>query len=160
MKTYEEKKKECQSWTDSEIKGFWGFGPNEYGFLSNFHKCGVFFEENLYPSSENAYMSAKTKDLKLKKQFESISPVEAKKLGRSIQLREDWEDIKLDFMFLIVFDKFCSNADIRKRLIDTGDKYLEETNFWNDKFWGVDCYTGVGENNLGKILMKVRKMLR
>jgi hypothetical protein len=39
-------------------------------------------------------------------------------------------------------------------LLDTSDKVLIEENNWNDTFWGV-C-NGVGENNLGRLLMQVR----
>jgi predicted NAD-dependent protein-ADP-ribosyltransferase YbiA (DUF1768 family) len=39
----------------------------------------------------------------------------------------------------------------------TGDEELVEGNWWNDTFWGV-C-NGVGENNLGKLLMKIRAEL-
>ena len=42
-------------------------------------------------------------------------------------------------------------------LIKTGNTELIEGNFWGDTFWGI-C-DGVGENNLGKILMRVRKEL-
>ena len=38
------------------------------------------------------------------------------------------------------------------------DEYLEEGNNWGDKVWGT--VNGEGENNLGKILMRVRKELR
>lgn len=40
-------------------------------------------------------------------------------------------------------------------LINTGDAELIEGNSWGDTFWG-EC-NGIGENNLGKILMKIRK---
>lgn len=160
MKTYEEKTKECRSWTDSEIKGFFGFGENEYGWLSNFHYCDVVFDGEVYPSSENAYMAAKTLDLDIRKKFQSLKPVDAKKFGHFIVLRPNWEEIKLDVMFLVIFDKFSRNPDIRQKLLDTGEKYLEETNWWKDLCWGVDFKTGEGENNLGKILMRVRNILR
>ncbi len=58
-------------------------------------------------------------------------------------------------MSSIVFDKFCRSFYLRNRLLETGDKYLEETNHWSDSYWGVDIKKG-GKNNLGKILMKVR----
>jgi hypothetical protein len=47
---------------------------------------------------------------------------------------------------------------MEKRNVINGFKdkydYLEETNIWKDTFCGV--YNGVGENNLGKIIMKTR----
>ena len=45
----------------------------------------------------------------------------------------------------------------KQKLIDTGDIELVEVNSWGDTFYGV-C-NGVGENHLGKLLMKIRKEL-
>ena len=56
------------------------------------------------------------------------------------------------------------NPENYQKLMMTGDKYLEETNYWNDIFWGVAKKDlneqGVGENNLGKLLMEIRSDLR
>ncbi len=138
---------------DREIKGFFG----EWRFLCNFHKCPVEFEGVIYPSTENAYMAAKTLDLGKRKEFENIEPFDAKKLGREVELRSDWEEIKFDVMYSVVLDKFNRHVDLRDKLLSTGDKYLEETNHWNDRIWGV-C-NGEGENNLGKTLMSIREKL-
>lgn len=83
-----------------------------------------------------------------------MSPAKAKNEGQSLQLREDWEDAKVRIMGEILMDKFTRNADLKEKLLSTGDKYLEESNWWNDTFWGV--YKSKGENWLGKILMAVR----
>ncbi len=133
-----------------EILGFFG----EYRFLSNFHQCPVYFEGALYPSTENAFMAAKTLDINERIQFQNIEPKEAKTLGRQIKLRSDWESVKYDVMATVIFDKFYRNKTIRQKLIDTGEAYLEETNHWNDRIWGV-C-EGEGQNHLGKILMNIR----
>ena len=61
-------------------------------------------------------------------------------------------------MYEIVKAKFEQNEDLRKRLINTGDEELIEGNTWGDKIWGK--VKGEGQNNLGKILMRVRKELR
>jgi ribA/ribD-fused uncharacterized protein len=133
-----------------EVKGFFG----DYRFLSNFHECPVMFDGVIYPSSENAYMAAKTLDVEARKAFETMNPKEAKLAGRMIPLREDWELVKIDIMRFILFDKFTRNLDIREKLIQTEDAYLEETNHWGDTIWGV-C-DGFGSNLLGKILMDTR----
>lgn len=135
---------------EKQVLGFFG----EYRYLSNFHQCPVYFEGVMYPSTENAFMAAKTLDLNERVQFQCIDPKEAKALGRQIQLRSDWEEVKYDVMATVVFDKFYRNKSIRQKLINTGDAYLEETNHWNDRIWGV-C-EGEGSNHLGKILMNVR----
>jgi predicted NAD-dependent protein-ADP-ribosyltransferase YbiA (DUF1768 family) len=57
-------------------------------------------------------------------------------------------------MAVCVFSKFLINKDLRQKLVETGDKYLEETNNWGDAYWGV--YEDVGNNKLGKILMATR----
>lgn len=136
---------------ENNVKGFY----YEYRFLSNFHQCTVYFEGICYNSSESAYMAAKTENTTIRKQISLMEPSEAKKFGRTIELRENWSEIKFDVMSVILFDKFYRNDDLRKWLIATGDKYLEESNHWNDIFYGV-C-NGKGENNLGKILMGIRE---
>ena len=60
-------------------------------------------------------------------------------------------------MYEICKIKFTTNPNLAKRLLDTGDEELIEGNDWNDIFWGV-C-NGKGENNLGKILMRIRNEL-
>jgi len=138
---------------ENQILGF--FGP--YRFLSNFHQCPVYFEGFLYPSSENAFMAAKTLDVEQRKQFQNIEPKEAKSLGRKIDLRPDWEEAKVDIMMAICFDKFYRNRLIRQYLIETGNRHLAEANHWGDKIWGTDEY-GEGQNLLGKILMNLRSL--
>ena len=60
-------------------------------------------------------------------------------------------------MYRIVKAKFEQNEQLKKQLLHTGRAKLIEGNWWKDTFWGV--HEGVGENHLGKILMKVRKEL-
>ena len=53
--------------------------------------------------------------------------------------------------------KFKANPAIRKQLLNTGDAIIIEKNNWGDTIWGV-C-KGVGENYMGRILMRIRKEL-
>ncbi len=142
---------------DKNIKGF--FGP--YRWLSNFHLVEITYEGITYPSTENAYQASKFRDgeeeLELKHSFSAISPASAKKTSKLIPIRPDWDDIKLKVMEDLNRLKY-QNPVCCRLLIDTGDKYLEETNWWNDKFWGV-C-RGEGENHLGKIIMKIREEIK
>lgn len=135
---------------DKNIKGFFG----EYRWLSNFYACEVWFDGLMYPSTEAAYQAAKTLDIELRKPFTQMSHRNAKKGGSLLPLRPDWEQVKTEIMAAIVFDKFYRDRDLRKKLVDTGTKYLEESNHWGDRIWGV-CNLK-GENRLGKILMRVR----
>ncbi len=86
------------------------------------------------------------------------SGAEAKKIGRSIKLRPDWEDIKFDVMlYALRYKSSMNNPILRSKLMQTGNSYLQEANLWNDKIWGVCMDTGEGENNLGRLLMQVRE---
>lgn len=149
-------KDKCEGWLhdDENIKGFFG----DYRWMSNFHMCEVEYEGILYPSSEHAYQAAKSTDEGVRRLFTTGSAADIKSLGRKITMRSDWESVKYQVMSDILLDKFLSHPNLKQKLLDTGNKYLEETNWWKDKIWGV--YRGEGTNWLGKILMEIREKLR
>ena len=123
-------------------------------FLSNFWPCQVVLDDELYASVEHAYVAAKTLDLDLRHRIREYPTAgQVKRLGRQLTLRSDWESVKLDVMEELVSQKF-TDPTLRALLLETGDAELVEGNHWGDVFWGV-C-KGVGQNHLGKILMKVR----
>lgn len=126
----------------------------EYAFLSNFWLNPVVFGD-VWPSSEHAYQAAKCYSYEDHQKFRNpnMTPGQAKRLGKQIQMRDDWEDIKFGTMLAIVTAKF-RDTELHELLLQTNDAILIEGNNWGDRYWGqVD---GVGENNLGKILMHVR----
>lgn len=138
----------------SEIREFSG----NHRFLSNFHPAIVEYEGVTYPSVEHAYQAAKSLDPEEREIIRSSgSAGMAKRLGRHATVREDWEDVKLEIMAELVYQKFSNDADLTRKLLDTGDTVLVEGNWWGDRFWGV-C-NGIGYNHLGQILMAVRKSL-
>jgi hypothetical protein len=139
---------------EDSIQGFVG----EYRFLSNFQPCEIEFEGRTYSCTENAYAAAKCELDSEKDKFVNITAGQAKRLGRSVLMRSDWDKVKEGIMEELVTIKFTYNEELKKKLLATGNKYLEETNWWGDKFWGV-C-NGVGQNKLGKILMRVREKLK
>jgi ribA/ribD-fused uncharacterized protein len=131
----------------------------QYRFLSNFWPAAVEHEGVMYPSVEHAYQAAKTLDPAERRRIAALrTPSEAKKAGRALPLRADWETAKFVVMEACARDKFTRHPELRRALLDTGDAYLEEGNAWGDRVWGV--YQGEGENRLGKILMQVRDDLR
>ncbi len=153
---------------DNNIKGFFG----NYKFLSNFELCNVWYEGGSYPSSENAYQAAKIYPEWRIDELMECSPMESKilwkKYVRMDKSAEEWDARKYDVMSVILFDKFYRNKDLRQKLIDTEDKYLEETLHWHDNYWGncicEKCHIVTpnsehwsGQNNLGIILMKIRE---
>lgn len=131
----------------------------EFWWLSNFSPSKVILDGYEYPSVEHAYQAAKTVDPNERKQVrDAPGPGQAKKLGRKVAMREDWEQAKIGVMESMLRQKFDPESELAKKLLETGDGQLVEGNFWGDTFWGV-C-KGVGKNNLGKLLMKIRGDLR
>ena len=127
---------------------------NEYFFLSNFFEAPVCYEGITYKSNEAAFQAQKCQNKSDRVQFSSLTPSEAKRLGRSISLRHDWETVKVNIMEDLIYAKFSQNPVLREKLIKLQDVYLEEGNDWGDKIWGT--VNGQGRNLLGQILMKVR----
>lgn len=113
-----------------------------------------------FPSNEHFYIAMKTLSREERRQV-SLHPSRGlKKFGRTLTLREDWESIKLEVMEYGLRYKFSdNNPSLKGRLIGTEGLILEEGNYWNDKYWGICLKTGEGENNLGKIIMKIREEL-
>lgn len=123
--------------------------------LSNFSPVDVKFAEVVYPSVEHAYQAAKTTVLAEREQIQQApTAAQAKKLGRSVTLRGNWDAHKLRVMEALLRQKF-NHPEYRGHLVTTGDHLIIEGNTWNDTFFGV-C-RGLGENHLGRLLMKLRE---
>lgn len=126
----------------------------KYRFLSNFFPAIINWEGINYPTVEHAYQAAKTHDPNIRKYISSaLTAQEAKHIGKNVLLRGDWEEKKLEIMDQLIRLKF-SNREVMNLLKLTENEELIEGNWWGDTYWGV-C-NGVGENHLGKILMKIR----
>lgn len=133
------------------------FGP--YRFLSNFEYADVEMGGNIYPTTEHAYQAAKTLNEDERELIRTCGePKFAKRWGSKVKMRRDWDDLKVEYMYDLNCQKYNNHPHLREKLLATGDAYLEETNTWNDTFWGV-C-NGVGENTLGKLLMQIRDEIR
>lgn len=147
----------------TEIKGFFG----EYKFLSNFWPTTVFLEGDEYATTENAYQAAKYESgSRAREYLRTCTPREAIVFVRDHSegqaTEEEWNSRKLQVMKDLLVQKFDKdlNPGNFDTLLQTGNKYLEETNYWEDIYWGVHktnvSEEGIGENNLGKLLMEIR----
>ncbi len=135
----------------------------ENRFLSNFYKSPIEFEGDTYPTVEHAFQAAKTSIAEERATIRAnANPVIAKRKGRRVTLREDWEAAKRDIMRELLRVKFA-DAALRELLLQTGDEELVEGNRWHDRYWGrcrcAKC-GGQGQNVLGELLMQVREELR
>lgn len=134
---------------------------DEEFFLSNFYNSPIEFNGKIYKTVEHAYQSHKADNEPEHEWVRNMdTPGKAKKTGMKVRLRKDWEEIKLGLMLELVRIKF-SNPELSKKLTDTKNYLLVEGNFWHDNFFGnctcSECKKIEGQNNLGKILMKVRQ---
>lgn len=144
----------CSQQDQNKVESF----SDEFHFLSNFHHGPLTYEGIAYPTSEHAYQAAKTLNENSRMNISILgTPSEAKKYGRTVNMRVDWYSIKLAVMAEIVRAKFVQNPSLQAKLLATEDLILEEGNTWGDIYWGV-C-NGAGQNHLGKILMQVREDL-
>ena len=131
-------------------------------FLSNFYNAPIKYQGLFYQNDEAAFQSAKvigTKQENLRKTFTILKANDAKRKGRHVLLRSDWEKVKEQVMYDIVFDKFTRNKDLKAKLLATGNAELIEGNTWHDTYWGYDFSKKRGQNKLGKILMQVRQKI-
>lgn len=143
----------------------------KYRFLSNFYMHPIKYAELVFPSNEHGFQAMKANDLSQRihfqiqaflpyievngksEQLKQMTCNAAKRAGRNLVLRPDWEQIKIVVMMDLCKIKF-QDPYLRKLLLETEDAELIEGNWWHDTFWGV-C-NGIGRNELGKILMAIR----
>jgi ribA/ribD-fused uncharacterized protein len=135
-------------------------------FLSNFEPAKITIAEHglTFPTVEHAYQAAKYNldqpaRLQAMKDIAALdTPGQAKRAGRMIPLRPDWDRVKLPIMRRLVRLKFFGNGHLAILLLATEPAELIEGNTWGDTYWGV-C-NGKGRNHLGKLLMSVRSELK
>lgn len=137
----------------------------EYGCFSNFATAKIELDGLTFMSSEAAWQALKTTDINKRKLFCDVTPTVAKRAGRRLDLRPDWEAVKYQLMVEVLRAKFSQHEDMKITLLSTGDEELmEDTTGWHDNIWGncscVNCKDIQGTNLLGKALMQVREELR
>lgn len=125
----------------------------EYTYLSNMYYSPIKINGLYFSCAEAAFQSFKTIDLEIRKKFQFISGPEAKRLGRKVPLRPDWNNIRIEVMDAVVRAKFRQHPELVRKLIVLEEPIVEDNN-WNDTFWGK-C-KGKGYNHLGIILSKIR----
>ena len=136
----------------------------KWAFLSNFYWNEIEFEGITYATNEHFFQAMKTLDIGERQKIANcLTPGQAKRMGRQVALRSDWEEVKEDIMFLGLCLKFA-DEQLADWLVETGDEPLEEGTTWHDNEWGncscPKCRNIEGKNKLGKLLMKVRGMIR
>jgi len=134
----------------------------EHGFLSNFYPVPISWNNFTFGSVEHAYVASKSKSFLFWIEISKLRPEQAgkaKRKGRKIKIRDDWDMVKISLMRKFLKQKF-NYAHLKELLLSTNDVTLIEGNNWHDNYWGdcscEKCKKIVGQNQLGKLLMKIR----
>ena len=143
-------------------------GPDAVDFgLSNYSNHSVTIPRDLghfpwatedleFPTAEaafHAFKSPKRQDY-VRQLMATKDAKDAKALGKKVKLREDWENVKVKWMFVVLWHKFES----RKELLDKTELRPLIRNKKCDHFW-CNGNNGKGLNKFGKLLMIVREFL-
>lgn len=117
-----------------------------------------------HPTVEHAYQAEKTTDRAERERIAALpTPGQAKRAGRHLRLRDDWERTKVVAMLHLLRQKFAPGTEHARALLATGDTELIEWNRWHDRTWGkctCERCGGAGLNLLGLTLMRVRAELQ
>lgn len=131
----------------------------EYRWLSNFWPARVVIDGITYATTEHAYQAQKAGNLRQRVYVvEAATAGEAKKRGKTVELRSDWDKVKVEIMYKANMAKYLNHLDLQEKLLATGTRDIIEGNTWGDTFWGA--VDGKGQNHLGRIIMQVRFFLR
>jgi hypothetical protein len=144
----------------------------KYAFLSNFAKCPhpIVIGSKQSLTAEALFQANKTLNAELQDKILASSAATAKKLGGKVELRPEWDEIRLRVMEIVIAAKFPDSMaaplwSLSQKLMMTGSAILVEGNDWGDIFWGAvrppDAQNGpwMGQNNLGLLLMRRREHL-
>ena len=128
----------------------------DYDFLSNRFPCRILWEGLAYRSAEAAFQASKSQDEKERKVYAGCSIDKAILKGKDQVPYLGWEEDQLAIMESILRAKFEQNPSLMQKLVDTGNRVLLNGNNRQETFWGIDLYSWIGENHLGRIIMNIR----
>ena len=131
----------------------------EYSCFSNSSLYGFELDGYWWKTSEHFFQAQKCVGTPFYHQIRlAFDARQAFHLGRSCPLRTDWKEVRIMEMKRGILKKFETNQDIRGLLLSTKNELIVE-NYPKDSFWGCGLH-GQGENQLGKILVEVRDLIR
>ena len=150
-------------WLREKMDEVIGFYPREFYPFDNFSSFKVEWNGYLFSSVEEAYQAASfmgSDEELVEKIKKSHSADEAQRIAYANRdkRREDWDDVKISIMEELLRLKIEQNPYVKKKLLQTEDYMIVEDSP-KDDFWGWGPNRN-GQNNLGKLWMKLRKELK
>jgi hypothetical protein len=150
-------------WLGEKMDEVIGFYPREFYPFDNFSSFKVEWNGYLFSSVEEAYQAASfmgSDEELVEKIKKSHSADEAQRIAYANRdkRREDWDDVKISIMEELLRLKIKQNPYVKKKLLQTEDYMIVEDSP-KDDFWGWGPNRN-GQNNLGKLWMKLREELK
>lgn len=150
-------------WLGEKMDEVIGFYPREFYPFDNFSSFKVEWNGYLFSSVEEAYQAASfmgSDEELVEKIKKSHSADEAQRISYANRdkRREDWDDVKISIMEELLRLKIEQNPYVKKKLLQTEDYMIVEDSP-KDDFWGWGPNRN-GQNNLGKLWMKLREELK
>lgn len=143
---------------DNDPVLFYGHRSGTYAAFSNWYPAAFTFEGVRFANSEQAMMYYKSEDKAYRARVRKTpNPAAVKRLGRSVELRADWDQVKYGIVVQILTAKFGQNSELRNLLLSTGDRAIHED--CEDRWWGGGPNYPAGRDLLGRALMEVRSAL-
>ena len=150
-------------WLREKMDEVIGFYPREFYPFDNFSSFKVEWNGYLFASVEEAYQAASfmgSDEELVEKIKKSHSADEAQRIAYANRdkRREDWDDVKISIMEELLRLKIEQNPYVKKKLLQT-ENYMIVEDSPKDDFWGWGPNRN-GQNNLGKLWMKLREELK
>jgi ribA/ribD-fused uncharacterized protein len=145
---------------------------NEHSPLSNFHKCDIRSQNQVFHSVEQGHQYRKAchhqDEVRATKIMVAETPLDCKRIGDSIKTEgSNWHSVQEESMKELLIAKFTQHKHLKQYLVGTGEKQLGEAT--KDMFWGVGLTVKdenilnqghwIGQNRLGSLLKEVREGL-
>lgn len=140
-------------------------------YLSNFFPTQLIVDDKTYSSVEQFYQFSKCEVCKDYDRAEKIlstdDPVHIKAIGDGCKTNEEWLEVRVFTLFKAIFYMFAQSETLALKLVSTGKAGLYEAT--TDLFYGAgasfyskkwDLNTWSGRNVTGRLLMKVRRVLK
>ena len=147
----------------------------EHRNFSNMSQHPIDVDGVQYPTVEHYFQAMKAKEFKDDEMFDKIvkakTPKAVKAMGKKVKnfVKEVWDSKRDGFMRDAVRAKFVQHPELRKQLLETGERLIGEANA-RDMYWGIGTSVESekskhpekwrGQNKLGKLLMELRQEFR